>query len=50
MKISIKQRKPSRATTKLTLLTISKDEWKTKEDSEECIGEVLQYAKRHLSG
>jgi len=28
----VAQRKPSRATTKLTLFTVRKDEWNTKED------------------
>ena len=27
------QRKPSRVTTRLTLFAVSKDEWKTKEDT-----------------
>ena len=49
----ITQRKPSRATTKLTLFTVSKDEWNTKEDtgkSQKNALHVLRYAKRHLSG
>ena len=29
--------KPSRATAKSTLFAVSKDEWDTKEDTEECI-------------
>ena len=40
--------KPSRATTKLTLFTVSKDEWDTKEDTGESMKNalyVLQYAK-----
>jgi len=32
-RISIRQKKPSRATTKSTLFTVSKDEWDTKEDT-----------------
>ena len=31
--VSVTQRKPSHATTKLTLLTDSKDEWDTKQDT-----------------
>ena len=45
--------KPSRATAKLTLFTVSKDEWDTKEDTGKSMKNalyVLQYAKRHLSG
>ena len=45
-------RKPSRATTKLMLFTVSKDEWNTKEDSGKCLKNtlhILWYAKRHLS-
>ena len=44
---------PSRAIAKLTLFTISKDEWDTKEDTGKSIKNALytlQYAKRHLSG
>jgi len=51
--ISVMQRKPSHATTKLTSLTVSKDERKTKEDSDKSLKnalDVLRYAKRHLSG
>jgi len=47
------QRKPSRATTKLTLFIVSKDEWNTKEDTGKSLNNalhILQYAKRHLSG
>jgi len=47
--ISVMQRKPLCATTKLTLFTISKDEWNTKEDSLKNALDVLQYAKRHIS-
>ena len=45
--------KPSRATTQLTLFTVSKDEWDTKEDTGKAMKNALciqQYAKRHLSG
>ena len=44
--------KPSRATTKSTLFTVSKDEWNmyTKEDSDKSMKNALLYAKRHLSG
>ena len=45
--------KPSRATAKSTLSTVSKDEWDTKEDTGKSMKNalyVLQYAKRHLSG
>jgi len=47
------QGKPSRATTKLTLFTVSKDEWNIKEDTGKSLKnvlDVLQYAKRHLLG
>jgi len=40
-------------TTKLTPITVSKDEWDTNEDTDKSIKNalyVLQYAKRHLSG
>ena len=46
------QRKLSRATTKLTPFTVSKDEWNTKEDTGKSLKNtlhVLWYAKRHLS-
>ena len=50
----VTQRKPSaRATTKLTLFTVSKDEWNTKEDTGKPLKNALhvqRYAKRHLSG
>ena len=49
----VTQRKPSRATTKLTLFTVSKDEWNTKEDTGKSLKNalhVLWCAKRHLSG
>jgi len=49
----VTQRKQSHATTKLTLFTISKDEWNTKEDTGKSLKnalQVLRYAKRHLSG
>jgi len=49
----VTQRKPSRATTELTLFTVSKDEWNTKEDTGKSLKNalhVLRYAKRHLSG
>ena len=45
--------KPSRATAKLTLFAVSKDEWDTKEDSGKSMKNalyVLWYAKMHLSG
>ena len=45
--------KPSRATTKLTLFAVSKDEWDTKEDTGKSMENalyILQYAKRHMSG
>ena len=45
--------KPSRATTKLTLFVVSKDEWDTKEDTGKSMKNtlyVLRYAKRYLSG
>jgi len=48
--ISVAQRKP---TTKLSLFTVSKDEWNTKEDSGKSLKntlDVLRYAKRHLLG
>ena len=47
------ERKPSRATAKLTLFAVSKDEWDTKEDTGKSMKNalyVLRYAKRHLSG
>ena len=49
----ITQRKPSHATTKLTLFIVSKDEWNTKEDTGKSLNNalhVLWYAKRHLPG
>ena len=49
----ITQRKPSRATTELTLFTVSKDEWNTKEDTGKSLKNalhVLRCAKRHFSG
>jgi len=49
----ITQRKPSRATTKLTFFTVSEDEWNTKEDTGKSLKNALQvlwYAKRHLLG
>jgi len=45
------QRKPSRATIKLILYIVSKDEWNTKEDIGKSLKnalDILQYAKRHL--
>ena len=45
------QSKPSRVTTKLILLAVSKDEWDTKEDTGNSMKNVLyvlRYAKRHL--
>jgi len=47
------QRKPSHATTELTLFTVSKDEWNTKEYTGKSMKNalhILLYAKRHLSG
>jgi len=41
------------AITKLTLFTVSKDEWNTKEDTGKSLKnalDILWYAKRHLSG
>jgi len=49
----IAQRKPSRATTKLMLFTVNKDEWNPKEDTGKSLKNalhVLRYAKTHLSG
>jgi len=49
----VMQRKPSHATTELTLFTVSKDEWSTKEDTGKSLKNalhVLRCAKRHLSG
>jgi len=49
----VMQRKPSCATTKLTLFTVSKYEWNTKEDTGMSLKNtlhVLWYAKRHLLG
>jgi len=46
--ISVTQRKPSCGTTKLTHFAVSKDKWKTKEDTGKSINNVLyvlQYAK-----
>jgi len=51
--ISVTQRKPIRGITKLTLFTLSKDEWNTKEDYGKSLKnalDILQFAKRHLSG
>jgi len=51
--ISVTQRKPSHATTKLTLFTVRKDEWNTKEDTGKSLKnalDVLRCAKRHISG
>jgi len=51
--ISVTQRKPSCDTTRLTLLTVSRNEWNTKEDSGKPLEntlDVLRYAKRYLSG
>ena len=50
--ISAMPRKRSRATTKLTLLTASKDEWNTMEDTVKSLKNALDvpwYAERHLS-
>ena len=45
--------KPSRATTKLALLAVSKDEWDTKEDIGKSMQNafyILRGANRHLFG
>jgi len=50
---SVTQRKPSCETTKLMLFAVSKDEWNTKVESGKSLKnvlDILQYAKRHLSG
>ena len=47
------RRKTQKNTTKLTLFTVSKDEWDTKEDTSKSMKNalyVLRYAQRHLSG
>ena len=47
------KRKPSHATAKLTLFTVSKEEWNTKEDTGKSMKKamnILRYAKRHLLG
>jgi len=49
----LQRKPPSCATTKLTLITVSKDEWNTNEDNCKSLKNalhVLQYAKRYLSG
>ena len=49
--LAITLSKPSRATTKLTLFTVSKDKWNVKEDSGKSLKKalnILQYAKRYL--
>jgi len=49
----VMQRKPSHATTKLMLFTVSKDEWNTTEDTGKSLKNALHKlwcAKRHLSG
>ena len=49
----VSQRKPSCATTKLMLFTVSKDKWNTKEDTGKSLKNALhivRYAKRHLLG
>jgi len=49
----ITQKKPSCATPKLMLFTVSKDEWNTKEDTGKSLKNTLHIlwcAKRHLSG
>ena len=51
--ISATQWKPSNATTKSMLFTVSKDEWNTKEDTGKSLKNTLyalRYAKRYLSG
>ena len=45
--------KSSRATAKLTLFAVNKDEWDTKEDTGKLMKNalyVLRYAKRYISG
>ena len=45
--------KPSRATAKLTVFAVSKDEWDTKQDTSKSMKNalyILWYAKRHHSG
>ena len=45
--------KPSRATTKMALNAVSKDEWDTKEDTGKSMKNalyVLWYTESHLSG
>jgi len=42
------RRKPSRTTTKLMLFTVGKDEWNTKEDTEECIAHTAVCQKAPL--
>jgi len=49
----VTQRKPSCATTKLMLFSVSKDEWNTKDHNGKSLKNalhILQYAKRHLPG
>ena len=48
----VTQRKPSRATTKLMVFAVSKDEWNTKEDTGTSLKNalhVLRLSKRHLA-
>ena len=50
--ISITQKKPLHGTTKLTLFTVTKDKWNTKEDTGKSMKKalyVLWYTKWHLS-
>ena len=51
--ISVTQKKPSCATTKLTLFTVSKNKWNTKEDTSKFMKNAfyeLWYTKKHLLG
>ena len=51
-RLPLREGKPLRAIAKLTLFTVSKDEWDTKEDTGKSMKNalyVLRYAKRHLS-
>jgi len=44
----VTQRKPSHATTKLMLFTVSKDEWRTLISPEECIAHTVECQKPPL--
>ena len=45
----VTQRKPSRATNKLMLFTVSKDEWNTKEDTGKSLKNAL-HVQRYAKG